>query len=89
MTRSIAIELAKKGVRVNSVSPGGIHTPLASKQKLPEEFNYDFMSRFSGLLGRGEPTDVSGVVAMLASVRDGRFITGCDIIVDGVSSVTR
>lgn len=83
LTKSIAIEMAAKGVRANTVSPGGIHTPLASKQKLPDGFDYAYLPRFSGKLGRGEPEDVAGVIALLASDRDGKFITGCDYTVDG------
>ena len=85
LSMSLALELGPKGVRVNTVLPGYIRTPIWSlwldKEKDPE-----------GLLARiaaahpvrrlGTPDDVAGAVAFLAST-DAAFITGTTIVVDG------
>lgn len=81
LARNLAVEWGPKGVRVNSISPGLIHTPLATS--LME--NTDFMQRrlsMTPLRRVGEPEEIAGVAVMLAS-RAGGFITGQNIVVDG------
>ena len=83
MTRSLAVEYAKRGVRANSVSPGNIETDMTSKVAFPESTDFDLLlSRMASLLPAAAPEAVAGVVAMLAS-EDGVHITGEDIRVDG------
>ncbi|NUS43998.1 MAG: glucose 1-dehydrogenase [Mycobacteriaceae bacterium] len=81
-TRTAAAELAHRQIRVNTVSPGPINVPAAH---LPPEQMAERMRRMAALspLKRlGEPEDVAGVVAFLAS-RDAAYITGQEITVDG------
>jgi glucose 1-dehydrogenase len=81
MTRTLAIELAPYGITINSVAPGAIETPI-NKRLLNDP------AELKGLLGNiplkrlGEPQDVAGTVAFLAS-RDADYITGATIVVDG------
>lgn len=78
-TRSIARELASRGITANAVAPGFIETDMT--QRLPPATREGFISNTP--LGRaGLPEDVAGVVAFLAS-DDGAFITGQVIHVDG------
>ncbi|MDP2780355.1 SDR family NAD(P)-dependent oxidoreductase [Devosia sp.] len=64
MTKSLAREVAAKGVRVNAIAPGPINTPLVAA--LSEDWK---IAKAAGLpLGRfGEPLEIAGVVSFLAS----------------------
>lgn len=82
MTRSIAIEYAKRGVRANCVSPGEIKTGMTERVDFPENMDFELISRISAPAGARGPEAVAGVIAMLAS-EDGIHITGEDVRVDG------
>ena len=79
---------AAAGVRVNSVSPGSVRTPILelAARKLGAELPQDeVFARFGAAhpLGRiGEPEEVAELVAFLCSDRAG-FITGADYGIDG------
>ena len=67
LSRTLAIEYAKRGVRVNSVCPGSIKTPMASRSQLPENLDGKLIARQMALdMPRG-PETVASVIAMLAS----------------------
>ena len=82
MTRSIAVEYAKRGVRANCVAPGDIKTDMFRNSGLPEDCDWDLMPRISSLSGAKGPEVVAGVIAMLAS-DDAVHITGEHVRVDG------
>ena len=82
MTRSIAVEYAKRGVRANCVCPGDIGTGMTDGIQFPKTMDFDLMPRIMSLTGVKGPEVVAGVIAMLAS-EDGIHITGEDILVDG------
>ncbi len=78
-TRTIAKEVASRGITANAVAPGFIDTPMT--QQLPEERKQELASRI--LLGYlGTPRDVAEAVAFLAS-EEARYITGQVLTVDG------
>jgi len=82
ITRALAKDLAKEGIRVNAVSPGTIDTPFHKqiKSTKPEVFA-SWANNI--LLGRlGQPEDVSGVVSFLAS-KDASFMTAETIQIGG------
>jgi NAD(P)-dependent dehydrogenase (short-subunit alcohol dehydrogenase family) len=82
LTKSLAAEWAKRGVRVNSVSPGYIATDLV---KGVLELNPVWKSRWTEMtpMGHlGEPTDVAHAVWYLASDA-AKYATGTDLVVDG------
>jgi NAD(P)-dependent dehydrogenase (short-subunit alcohol dehydrogenase family) len=74
LTRSLALELAADGIRVNAVAPGAIAT----------ERNVEAGSlRDEVPLGRpGEPDEVAALVAYLAS-EEARYVTGASLLIDG------
>ncbi|KIK08245.1 hypothetical protein K443DRAFT_128612 [Laccaria amethystina LaAM-08-1] len=82
MAASLAVEWAKDGVRVNSLSPGYMLTKL-TKSLL--EKNPDLKKTWESLtpMGRmGEPEDLAGAIVFLASDAS-KFVTGSEIRVDG------
>lgn len=81
MTRQMALEGAPLGIRANSISPGFIITP--GTRAFAENPAVRAQLTNSIPLGRpGEPEDVVGMAAFLAS-DEAAFITGTDIIIDG------
>ncbi len=84
MTRSIAVEYAKRGVRANCVCPGDIDTGMTNNVQFPENMDFSLLPRGASLTGAKGAETVAGVIAMLAS-DDGAHITGEEIRVDGGS----
>lgn len=81
LTRSLAIEWAPHGVRVNAVGPGPVVTPMTALARSTPELYRDFVSRIP--LGRyGEPEEIAACVVFLASPA-ASFVTGHTLIADG------
>ncbi len=79
LTKSVAKELASRGIRCNAVAPGYIQTEMT--EKLPQQAKDAFLS-VTPLGHPGKPEDVANVVAFLASP-ESDYITGEVIRVDG------
>jgi NAD(P)-dependent dehydrogenase (short-subunit alcohol dehydrogenase family) len=84
MTRALALKLAPHHIRVNSISPGGVATPLFDDwvAQLPDPSGY--RARYASLYPLGhylEPADVAGPIVFLAGP-DARCMTGADLVVD-------
>jgi NAD(P)-dependent dehydrogenase (short-subunit alcohol dehydrogenase family) len=78
-TRVAAAELAPHRIRVNSVSPGVIHTPLVDTGKRDVKAAIAGLQPWSDV---GQPDDIARVVEFLAG--DGaRFVTGENVVIDG------
>ena len=80
MTKTIALELAKRGITVNAVAPGAIETPL-NTQAWDDQVRETYRRRIGpGRIGTVE--EVADVVVFLGPYAC-RYITGPEIIVDG------
>jgi NAD(P)-dependent dehydrogenase (short-subunit alcohol dehydrogenase family) len=85
LARTTAAELAGRGIRVNTVAPGPIVTPIFERTGLPKEAVDEFAKEIMAhvpLKRFGQPEEVAGAVAFLAS-QDASYITGVEIKVDG------
>ncbi|GAB3809182.1 hypothetical protein GCM10028868_39030 [Virgibacillus kimchii] len=83
LTKHAAHLLAKDNIRVNSVHPGGIRTPMSEKAIEENPSIMERMREFSPLpLHMGEPEDIGYGVIYLAS-DESRFTTGAEMVIDG------
>jgi meso-butanediol dehydrogenase/(S,S)-butanediol dehydrogenase/diacetyl reductase len=85
LTKSLAIEYAAAGIRINAVAPGGVRTPMLTANPPPAAIDMTLIDRLSPKLrggALGEPEDIASAVAYLAS-EEARYITGIVFSVDG------
>jgi meso-butanediol dehydrogenase/(S,S)-butanediol dehydrogenase/diacetyl reductase len=81
LTRALALDLGKRGVRVNSVCPSLTRTGMTTDMMEDKELLAKFAERIP--LGRVcEPKEIAAVIAFLAS-DDASFMTGANVAVDG------
>jgi glucose 1-dehydrogenase len=80
LTRTLALEYAASGVRVNAVGPGATVTPI-NRAWIDDPVKRDMVTSHIPIPRAGEADEMAGVVAFLAS--DDAYITGQTIFVDG------
>ncbi|SCY82207.1 NAD(P)-dependent dehydrogenase, short-chain alcohol dehydrogenase family [Novosphingobium aromaticivorans] len=81
-TKSLAMECAREGIRVNSVHPGVIWTEMQQVAIRDNPDQYDAINASIPAGRMGEPDDIAQAVAFLASPA-ARYITGAELAVDG------
>lgn len=86
MTKVAALELGEHGIRVNSVHPGAIDTPMVSTA-LGREIDVSPIGKRLALRRIGQPEDVANVVLFLAS-DESAYCTGGEFAVDGGATAT-
>lgn len=79
-TKAVALEVASKGVTVNTVSPGYLRTSMVTK--IPEEILKTRILPEIPIGRLGEPDEIAALVAFLAS-DEAAFITGANIAING------
>jgi 3-oxoacyl-[acyl-carrier protein] reductase len=79
LTRSLAIEVARKGITVNAVLPGWIQTGSSSESEAAA-------GRATPVGRSGTPEEVAEVVAFLASPA-ASYVTGTTVVIDGGNSI--
>ena len=86
LTKSMAIEVAKAGVRVNAVCPAAVDTPFLRGFELPEGADMALLTRASSPMGRViEPAEVAAAVAYLAS-EEAATVSGTTLVIDGAAT---
>lgn len=80
-TKAAAMELGPKGIRVNSVHPGGVNTPMANPTGLSQADFDEPYKKFPAQRG-ANPEQIASVVAFLGS-EDAAHCMGAEIAVDG------
>src|SRR3984957_10980103 len=91
-SRVTAVQYAPKGIRVNTVVPGQMHTPMVEARLAKQRTGGDIESLLKSRVARiplgfmGDGRDTANAVLFLAS-DEARFITGTEIVVDGGMTV--
>jgi sorbose reductase len=81
LSRSLAAEWARHGIRINTISPGYMETTMTEG---PEVESCRKIWTERNPMGRiGDPEELMGAVVLLCSKFGGRYMTGTDIVVDG------
>ncbi len=87
--KTLAVELAPQKIRVNSISPGAISTPIYSKLGMNEEQLGAFAAGFIPKIPMarfGEASEIAKAASFLAST-EASYITGAELLVDGGTAV--
>jgi NAD(P)-dependent dehydrogenase (short-subunit alcohol dehydrogenase family) len=90
LVRSLSVELAPRGIRVNAVSPGPIETPIYGKLGIPADALGGFKDGMTAqvpLARFGSSDEVARTVAFLASAA-ASYVSGADLAVDGALGAT-
>ncbi len=82
MTRSAALELGPAGVRVNSVHPGVVNSPMVQQAPAEVRAKLDALMAMQPIARMGEPEEVAALVLFLAS-DEASYITGAQFVIDG------
>jgi NAD(P)-dependent dehydrogenase (short-subunit alcohol dehydrogenase family) len=85
MTKNAAVFYASKGVRVNSVHPGFIATPMISEENIGKEAAKgldQWIQTRTPMARKGQPEEVAAAIVFLAS-DDSSYMTGSELYVDG------
>jgi NAD(P)-dependent dehydrogenase (short-subunit alcohol dehydrogenase family) len=81
LTKTMAVELARHNIRVNTIAPGAIDTPMAASAKSDQKVLEQTLAMIP--LGRmGKPEEIANTVLFLSS-NVSSYITGSIIVVDG------
>lgn len=84
MTKTLAVEYARQGLRVNAVAPGGITTPMSANVRLPDDVDFTLLDRISPIDRHRGPETVAATIAFLASA-DAAHVNGEVVRVDGAT----
>ena len=83
LTKSLADEFLKRGVRVNAIAPGGIETPLQNEfAQMPEGVSWKEFRKVMSPLGNSQPEEIANIAIFVASDAC-RYMTGSIVSVDG------
>jgi NAD(P)-dependent dehydrogenase (short-subunit alcohol dehydrogenase family) len=84
LTKTLAVEYAKQGLRVNAVCPGSIETPITGQFHLPDGADAKLLHRIMSPTGMAAPAVVAAAIAYLGS-DDATHVNGEDLRIDGAT----
>lgn len=84
LTRTLAVEYAAQGLRVNAVCPGSIETPISGAFAVPDGADARLVRRIMSPVGLSGPEPVAAAIAYLAS-DDAAHVNGADLRIDGAT----
>ncbi len=82
LTKAMAVEFARQGLRVNCLCPGGVATPLAAGFRPPAGADIDLIKRLALVGEKCEPAEIAAAIAYLAC-DEARYINGAVLSIDG------
>ena len=85
MTKALAVEYSRRGVRVNCICPGVVTTPMTAAFEAPEGADVDLLARLQLAPLMGTPEEIALAIAYLAS-EDARYISGASLAMDAGAS---
>ena len=85
LTKCLALEYGKRGLRVVAVAPGGVKTALTAQTKFPEGADMGLIHKMMPLSPLAEPEEIAAAVAYLAS-DEARFVNGAVLAIDGAQT---
>lgn len=86
MTKALAMEYARKPLRINAVAPGGMVTNIGDGFSFPSDAEMDLVSRYTGLRGMVEVDDVADLITLLASPAGRSYHGACVSIDAGITA---
>jgi meso-butanediol dehydrogenase/(S,S)-butanediol dehydrogenase/diacetyl reductase len=85
LTKSLAVEYAKRGLRVVALAPGGVKTALTAQTKFPDGADMSLVAKLMPLMPLAEPDEIAAAVAYLASA-EARYVNGAILAIDGAQT---
>ena len=82
LTKCLALEYGKRGLRVVAVAPGGVKTALTAQTKFPEGADMALIQKMMPLVPMAAPEEIAAAVAYLAS-DEARYVNGAVLAIDG------
>ena len=83
LTKSLAVEFGRQGLRVNCVCPSMVDTGFLDAMTIPDDADFTLFTRAGAIIQRkSDPAEIAGVIAFLASP-EAAMITGAAYVVDG------
>lgn len=82
LTKTMALEFGRKGIRINAICPGGTNTQFLAGFTFPDDCDEDLLLRASFLAEFAEADDIANLVCFTAS-DEAKFINGAILSVDG------